>query len=60
MFVADAGDSPLGDDVVQARLEHAVARGALNAWSHGVGSADSVGQAYAALGDLLARESLTT
>ncbi len=43
-----------GEGRGEDQLEHAVARAALDAWSHGLGSPESVGQAYAALGDHLA------
>ncbi len=57
LFVEDASDSRPDDRLAEGRLEHAVARATLEAWRHGLGSAVSVGQAYAAVGKLVAQTS---
>jgi hypothetical protein len=49
LFVRDASDSCPADRLAEGRLEQAVARATLEAWRHGLGSAVSVGQAYAAV-----------
>jgi hypothetical protein len=49
LFVDDASDSRPADRLAEDRLEQAVARATLEAWRHGLGSAVSVGQAYAAV-----------
>jgi hypothetical protein len=49
LFVDDASDSWPADHLAGDRLELAVARATLEAWRHGLGSAVSVGLAYAAV-----------
>jgi hypothetical protein len=53
LFVEDTGEPGPDDQVTEGRLERAVARAMLEAWLHGVGSAASVGLAYAAVGNCL-------
>jgi hypothetical protein len=55
LLVEDTGDSQIGDDGGEGRLEHAVARATLDAWLRGRGTGEDVGRAYAALGDCLSR-----
>jgi hypothetical protein len=56
LFLEDAEDEDLADTVDAARLEHAVARATLDAWTHGLGSPDDVGVAYAAVGERILRD----
>ena len=49
LFVDDASDACPADHFAEDRLERAVARATLEAWRHGLGSAVSVGVAYAAV-----------
>ena len=49
-----------GDRVAQGRLEHAIARALLDAWTHGLCSAEAVGSAYALVGDRVAWSSGAT
>lgn len=55
LFLADATER--GDHVRQARMEHAIARALLDAWSSGIGSAEAVGSAYAAVASRVVIES---
>ena len=55
LFVEDTSDSRPEDRVSIARLERAIARATLHAWTHGQGSTESVGSAYAVVGDRVAR-----
>lgn len=59
LFVDDASDSRPEEHGADCGLEHAVARATLDAWLSGLGSAESVGQAYAAVGDHVAQASRT-
>ncbi len=57
LIAADAGESRGDDHVPQGRLEHAIARALLHAWTHGQCSPEAVGSAYALVADRVARES---
>jgi hypothetical protein len=54
LFVDDTTGADLKDPVSAARLERAVARATLNAWTRGQGSAEGVGSAYAVVGNCVA------
>lgn len=47
LFAVDSGEKGGADDVAQGRLERAIARALLDAWTDGHCSAEAVGSAYA-------------
>lgn len=57
VFSEDAAEMRGDDGVAQGRLEHAIARALLDAWTHGLCSAEAVGSAYAFVGNRVARNS---
>lgn len=54
MLVEDLDEPRQQDTIAAARLERAIARAMLDAWRHGIASADEVGAAYATCGDRVA------
>ena len=54
LFAVDYGEVGGPDDVAQGRLERAVARALLDAWTDGHGSAEAVGSAYALVAERVA------
>jgi hypothetical protein len=54
LFLEDTRAGRFDDTVRSARLEHAIARAMLDAWAHGQGTADDVGEAYALVGERIA------
>ena len=54
LFAVDSGEMGGTDDVAQGRLERAIARALLDAWTDGHGSAEAVGSAYARVADRVA------
>jgi hypothetical protein len=54
LFVQDTSEADFKDPVSAARLERAVARATLDAWTRGQGSPEGVGAAYAVVGKRVA------
>jgi hypothetical protein len=54
MFAVDSGEMGGADEAPRGRLDRAIARGLLDAWTHGQCSAEAVGAAYALAADRVA------